>query len=105
MPIQPFSPADPREAIDALYGRRQWQLALARDLNTTPRAVKGWFNGKPLPDLREKLADLCRLAAVDNPDNAPGSTGNGVGRWICPVEIYPGRSLLNIGTLFAHARD
>jgi hypothetical protein len=32
-----------------------------------PRTIKGWFNGKPLPDLREKLADLCRRAAVDNP--------------------------------------
>ena len=45
MPKRPFSLADLREAIDALYGRSQWQLAHARDLNTTPRAVKGWFNG------------------------------------------------------------
>jgi hypothetical protein len=67
MPDQPFSLANLREAVDELYGRRQWQLALARDLNTTPRTIKGWFNGKPLPDLREKLADLCRRAAVDNP--------------------------------------
>jgi hypothetical protein len=42
-------------------------VALARDLNLQPRTIKGWFNGKPPPDLREKLADLCRLAAVDNP--------------------------------------
>jgi hypothetical protein len=44
------------------------QLGLARDLNVQPRTVKGWFNAKPLPDLREKLTDLCRLAAADNPD-------------------------------------
>jgi hypothetical protein len=56
------------EGGDALYGRHQWQLALARDLNVQPRIVKGWFNGKPLPELREKLADLRRLAAVDNPE-------------------------------------
>jgi hypothetical protein len=65
MPKQPFSLADLREAVDALYGRRQWQFALARDLNTSPRAVKGWFNGQPLPDLRAKLADLCRLRDAD----------------------------------------
>jgi hypothetical protein len=34
---------------------------------STAADQKGWFSGKPLPDLREKLADLCRLAAVDNP--------------------------------------
>jgi hypothetical protein len=38
-----------------------FQFALVRD-------IKGWFNGKPLPNLREKLADLCPLAAADNPD-------------------------------------
>jgi hypothetical protein len=67
MPGQPFSLADLREAINALYGRRQWQFALARDLNVRPLTVKGWLSGRPLPDLREKLADLCRRAAVDNP--------------------------------------
>jgi hypothetical protein len=68
MPGQPFSLADLRTADDALCGRRQWHFALARDLNRTPRAIKGWFNGRPLPDLREKLANLCRLAALDDPD-------------------------------------
>jgi hypothetical protein len=65
MPGQPFSLAELREAVGALYGRRQRQFALARDLHTSPRAIKSWFNGTPLPDLREKLADLCRLRGAD----------------------------------------
>jgi hypothetical protein len=40
---------------------------MAGGANLQPRTIKGWFNGKPLADLREKLADLRRLAAVDNP--------------------------------------
>ena len=67
MPVQPFSLANLREVADALYGRRQWQLALARDLHVPPQTIKGWFGGKPLPDLRQRLTDLCRQTAVDNP--------------------------------------
>ena len=67
MPGQPFSLANLREVADALYGRRQWQLALARDLHVPPQTIKGWFGGKPLPDLRQRLTDLCRQTAVDNP--------------------------------------
>ena len=64
MPGQPFSIANLREAADALYGRRQWQPALARDLNTTQRTIRGWFDGQPLPDLRQQLVAL--LTAVGN---------------------------------------
>jgi hypothetical protein len=60
MPGQPFNLANLRETADALYGKSRWQGLLARDLNLPERAVKGWFAGKPLPDLRNVLADLCR---------------------------------------------
>ena len=60
MPGQPFSLADLREAADALYGLRQWQVELARDLGLPPQAIKRWFAGTPLPDIRNLLADLCR---------------------------------------------
>jgi hypothetical protein len=65
MPGAPFSLANLRDTGEALYGR-QSQLALARDLHMPPRTVKGWCNGKPLPDLRGRLADLCRLRGVDD---------------------------------------
>ena len=65
MTKQPFSLANLRDTVEALYRPHQWQLALARDLNVQPRTIKGWFNGKPLPDLREKLADLCRRRNAD----------------------------------------
>ena len=42
MPGQPFSLANLREVADALYGRRQWQLALARDLHAPPQTIEGW---------------------------------------------------------------
>ena len=63
---QPFSLANLRDTGEVLYGR-QWQLALARDLNVQPRTIKGWFDGKPLPDLRHQLADLCRRCSAENP--------------------------------------
>ena len=66
MPRQPFSLADLRTVADALYGGRQWQPLLARDLGIPPQMIKRWFTGKPLPDLRQLLADLCRRVAIDN---------------------------------------
>ena len=47
MPGQPFSLANLRDTGEALYGR-QWQLALAWDLNVQPR--QQWFQDKPLAD-------------------------------------------------------
>jgi hypothetical protein len=67
VPGQPFSLANLREAANALYGKRQWQGLLARDLGIPPQTIKRWFAGKPLPDLRKPLADLCRRNAADNP--------------------------------------
>ena len=64
---QSFSLSDLRTVADALYGRRQWQAELARDLETTPATIRGWFDGKRLPDLRNLLAALCRRNAADNP--------------------------------------
>jgi hypothetical protein len=64
---QPFSLANLRDTGAALYGRG-WQAALARELRTTPRTIKGWFDGKPLPDLRRYLADLCRQEGDDDPN-------------------------------------
>jgi hypothetical protein len=66
MPEQPFSLANLREAADARYGKCQWQGLLARDLNIPPQVIKAWFAGKPLPDIRKVLADLCRRNAADN---------------------------------------
>ena len=68
MPGQPFSLANLREAADALYGKRQWQGLLARDLGLPPQTIKRWFTGKPLPDIRQLLADLCRRKGVDDPN-------------------------------------
>ena len=68
MPQKPFSLADLRVAADALYGRTQWQPALARDLRIPPTTIKRWFSGRPLPDLRQLLADLCRKNAPENPE-------------------------------------
>jgi hypothetical protein len=56
MPGEPFSLADLRTAADALYGRRQWQGELARDLGLPQQTIKRWFTGKPLPDIRQMLA-------------------------------------------------
>ena len=67
MPTQPFSLADLRTVADALYGRRQWQVELARDLGLPPQVIKAWLTGKPLPDIRNLLAALCRRNAADNP--------------------------------------
>ena len=67
MATQPFTLADLRDTAEALYGARQWQPLLARDLGITPQAIKRWFTGKPLPDIRKLLADLCRRKAADNP--------------------------------------
>ena len=66
MPKQPFSLANLRDTGEALYGR-QWQAALARDLKLQLRLVQGWFQGKPLADLRQPLADLCRRCSADDP--------------------------------------
>jgi hypothetical protein len=63
MPGKPFRLADLRTVADALYGRRQWQVELARDLNIPPQAIERWFAGKPLPDIRNLLAALCRRNA------------------------------------------
>jgi hypothetical protein len=57
---QPFSLANLRETADALYGKSRWQGLLARDLNIPERIIQSWFAGKPMPDLRKVLADLCR---------------------------------------------
>jgi hypothetical protein len=67
MLAQPFSLADLRTVADALYGGRQWQPLLARDLGLTPQTIKRWFAGTSLPDIRNLLADLCRRNAADNP--------------------------------------
>ena len=66
MPGPAFSLANLRDTGEALYGRR-WQGGLARDLHMPARSVKGWCDGKVLPDLRRRLADLCRLRGVDDP--------------------------------------
>jgi hypothetical protein len=29
-------------------------------LKLQPRTITGWFQGKPIADLRKQLADLCR---------------------------------------------
>ena len=68
MPGQPFSLADLRTVADALYGRRQWQVELARDLGLPQQTIKRWFAGKPLPDIRQLLADLCRRKGADDPN-------------------------------------
>jgi hypothetical protein len=60
--------ADLRTVVDAIYASPQWHAALARDLKTTPRTVKGWFARKRLPDLRKQLADLCRRNGADDPN-------------------------------------
>ena len=57
MPGEPFSLADLREA----------EMELARDLGTMPATIRGWFDGKRLPDLRHDLADLCRRKGADDP--------------------------------------
>jgi hypothetical protein len=67
MPKQPFSLANLRDTAEALYGKRQWQPLLSRDLGIPPQAIKRWFTGKPLPDLRQLLADLCRKNGEENP--------------------------------------
>ena len=59
MPGQPFSLANLTDTGMALYGR-QWQAAMARDLSLPARSVSRWCNGAALPDIRRKLADLCR---------------------------------------------
>ena len=59
MPGQPFSFANLKDTGEALYGR-QWQPAICRELSLQPRTITGWFQGKPLADLRKQLADLCR---------------------------------------------
>ena len=66
MPGQPFSLADLRTVAEALYGRTQWQALLARDLNIPQRAIKAWFAGRPLPDIRKPLADRCRRNVPDD---------------------------------------
>ena len=68
MPKQAFSLADLRTVADALYGRRQWQAELARDLGIPPATIKRWFTGKPLPDIRDLLAALCRRKGADDPN-------------------------------------
>jgi hypothetical protein len=59
MPGPPFSLANLQDVAAVLYGR-QWQAAMARDLSLPVRSITGWCNGEPLPDLRRRLADLCR---------------------------------------------
>lgn len=66
MPAQPFSLANLREVSNALYGPI-WAVFLAEDLGVKPRTIKGWFNGKPLPDLRQQLAALCRKRGAGQP--------------------------------------
>jgi hypothetical protein len=63
---QSFSLADLRAVADELYATPHWRAALARDLKVTTRTVEGWFDGKPLPDLRRQLADLCRRCGADD---------------------------------------
>jgi hypothetical protein len=65
MPGQPFSLANLRDTGEALYGQR-WQAALARDLKVQPRLIQQWFAGKPLADLRQQLADLCRRCSAED---------------------------------------
>ena len=67
-PKQPFSLANLREAAEALYGGRQWQPLLARDLALPPQTIKRSFAGKPLPDIRQLLADLCRRNGAGDPN-------------------------------------
>jgi len=82
MPGTPFSHANLTETAHALYGR-SWERALARDLNIPLRTVKSWFKVEPMPDLRARLADLCRQRGVEGSQYAetrpqarkPRSTG------------------------------
>ena len=67
MPDQPFSLADLRTIADALYGRTQWQGLLAWNLDIPPRVIKAWVAGRPLPDIRKLLADLCRQKGASDP--------------------------------------
>jgi hypothetical protein len=55
MPGHPFSFANLRDTGEALFGR-QWQPAICRELKLQPRTIAGWFQGKPLPDLRNDVA-------------------------------------------------
>jgi hypothetical protein len=55
----PFSLGNLVDTGSALYGRG-WQTAVARELYIPVRSITRWCNGGPLPDIRRKLADLCR---------------------------------------------
>ena len=68
MPGQPFSLANLTAPGQALFGPN-WHARLAWELKVPERAVRKWCKGKPLPDIRERLADICRrMAALYNPD-------------------------------------
>jgi hypothetical protein len=68
MTRQPFSLAHLREAADAIYERPEWQVQLAKALDTNPAMIRKWLDGAPLPDLRKRLADLCRERRPYDPD-------------------------------------
>jgi hypothetical protein len=59
MPGPPFSLANLTDTGLTLYGRG-WQTAVARELSLPARSVSRWCNGGPVPDIRHRLADLCR---------------------------------------------
>jgi hypothetical protein len=63
-----FSLANLRDTGRALFGPN-WHARLAWELKLPERAVRKWCEGGPLPDIRERLADICRtMAALYNPD-------------------------------------
>ena len=64
---QPFSLANLREVADALYGRRHWHLQLARNPRVPPRTFRRWFDGDPIPDVRQQLAELCQSRGAYDP--------------------------------------
>lgn len=46
-----------RTVGEALYGER-WQVPLARALGVSDRNLRYWAVGKPIPDIRDRLAAL-----------------------------------------------
>jgi hypothetical protein len=67
MTRRPFSLADLRAAADAIYERPEWQVQLAKALDTTPAMIRKWLDGAPLPDLRKRLGDIGRTRRPYDP--------------------------------------
>jgi hypothetical protein len=65
MPVAPFSIANLIEAGQALYGPN-WEEPLSDDLKVPERSIRRWCEGSALPDLRDRLAAICRQMAIHN---------------------------------------